>query len=71
MVGVKMMNKCSVVFVIGMAVATASYAFFGNWVQQGMAMPQKMLQMPTQMVMPPSQDMVQSQQPCACVCKTN
>jgi hypothetical protein len=44
-VDVKMMNKCSVVFVIGMVVATASYAFFGDWMQQGMAMPKQMMQL--------------------------
>jgi hypothetical protein len=39
------MNKCSAVFLIGMIVATASYAFFSEWMQQGMAMPKQMMQM--------------------------
>jgi len=39
------LNKCTMVFVIGMVVATASMAFFGDWMKQGMAMPQKMIQM--------------------------
>jgi len=60
------LNKCTMVFAIGMVVATASMAFFSGWMQQGMAMPQQMMQMS-----PLQQNMVQSAQPCACTCKTN
>jgi len=44
------------VFAIGMVVATASMAFFGDWMKQGMAMPQQMIQMT---------------QPQVCDCKCN
>lgn len=53
------MNKCTVVFLTGMAIATASYAFF----QQMMQMPQQAMTMGTMMLNP--------QTPCECKCPTN
>ena len=52
------LNKCTMVFAVGMVIATASMAFFGDWMKQGMAMPQQMIQM-TQ------------PQPQVCDCKCN
>jgi hypothetical protein len=46
------------VFAIGMVVATASMSFFSDWMKQGMAIPQQMIQM-TQ------------PQPQVCDCKCN
>jgi len=39
------LNKFTMVFATGMVVATASMAFFSGWIQQGMSMPQQMIQM--------------------------
>jgi hypothetical protein len=61
------MSKCALLyFVIGVTLTTASYAFFGQMMQ----MPGKAFQTGSQMLMP-QQNMVQSQQPCTCMCKTD
>lgn len=53
------MNKCSVVFIVGIATATVTFAFFD--------MPNKMFQFGQQMMMPQQE---QSQpNACTCVCK--
>jgi len=51
-------NKCILVFLGGVTISLASYAFF----QQMMSMPQQMMQVPMNMMQP--------QQPCDCSCKT-
>jgi len=51
-------NKCILVFLGGVTISLASYAFFNQMMQ----MPQQMMQVPMNMMQP--------QQPCDCSCKT-
>ena len=54
------MNKCTIIFLSGMIIATASMAFFNM-----MQMPNQMMQMGGQMFMSQPQN-----QPCNCTCET-
>ena len=54
------MNKCVAIFISGMVVATASYAFFNQFMQ----MPQQMMQMPGQVM----GSMMVGSQPKECTC---
>jgi hypothetical protein len=54
------MNKCTLIFIGGMIIATASLAFFNM-----MQMPGQMMQMGQQLVAPQPQN-----QPCNCTCTT-
>ena len=56
------MNKCVAIFLAGMVVATASYAFFNKMMQ----MPGQMMQMPQQVM----GTMMVGGQPSECTCIT-
>ena len=51
-------NKCILVFLGGVTISLASYAFFNQMMQMG----NQMMQVPMNMMQP--------QQPCDCSCKT-
>ena len=46
-----MKSKCVLIFIAGVSVSLATYAFFGQMMKQG----QQMMQMPMQMMQPPAQ----------------
>ena len=50
------MNKCVAIFIVGMSIATVTYAFFDMM----MNMPRQMMMMPQQMMQPNN---------CDCTCK--
>jgi len=56
------MNKCALIFIAGMIVSLASYAFFNQMLQMG----QQMAQAPQQMM--GSMMMVNQDKPCDCRC---
>lgn len=47
-----MKKKCALIFIAGMSIATATYAFFDMF----MKMPRQMMMMPMQMMQPPQQN---------------